>query len=75
MTADPTASPSGAEPRAFVLLKSRRGLDGVVTLTDQGARGSDLGCTNGLIMPRSGLCRMASAGGRLSGHQPCGCSA
>ena len=27
MTADPTASPSGAEPRAFVLLKSRRRLD------------------------------------------------
>jgi DNA helicase-2/ATP-dependent DNA helicase PcrA len=27
MTADTTASPSGAEPRAFVLLKSRRRLD------------------------------------------------
>ncbi len=27
MTADTTASPSGAEPRAFVLLKSRRQLD------------------------------------------------
>ena len=27
MTADTTASPSGAEPRAFVLLKSRRRLN------------------------------------------------
>src|SRR4029077_17239270 len=27
MTADTTASPSGADPRAFVLLKSRRRLD------------------------------------------------
>ena len=27
MTADTMASPSGAEPRAFVLLKSRRRLD------------------------------------------------
>jgi hypothetical protein len=27
MTADATDSPSGAEPRAFVLLKSRRRLD------------------------------------------------
>ena len=27
MTADTTASPSAAEPRAFVLLKSRRRLD------------------------------------------------
>jgi hypothetical protein len=27
MTADTTASPSGAEPRAIVLLKSRRRLD------------------------------------------------
>jgi hypothetical protein len=27
------------------------------------------------IMPRSGLCRMASAGGRIARHWPCSCSA
>ena len=28
-----------------------------------------------VIMPRSGLCRMASAGGQIARHRPCGCSA
>ena len=32
-------------------------------------------CTSAVIMPRSGLCRMASAGGRIARHWPCGCSA